>query len=705
MVHQHHRHLHGARDLSDFLDDLGNAVGLGNSKDKAQKREGSTRYVYVTQSPTFTEPIAGYSTSQPGSGETSTPILLDSSTPKPTPKSTAQHKASTTAEKPKTTPAPTALSGLPKSIVPSSTVDTSNSDVLLASQTEATSETPTPTISPSSTPSAIANTAPSGMTGGAKAGLAIGIVVVIAAILSLIFFCFRQRKKAEERERMDDEKFTNVAPPSAAAAAGGPASMRGLKRLSTAPRLDVRPTTAFFMPNRASQMQNPNANAAGNGIQMTSQNRGMEQNNRANPFGNHAESIDPVNAAGPSVVDGVSAAGVVVAGAAAASARGPVRSTSRGAQNKYSGNKSAQSPFSDAARTDGNIAMNTSQQMHNTGVMPQPLAGVIEESNGSGSPASPVSPTQAAAAMVGAGAVTSGAASNTSLYRVHLDFSPSMPDELRVRAGEIVKLLKEFDDGWCMCIKEDGSSEGVLPRTCISNSPIAARRSPSNKSNKSVPGPFQNGQRRHSPTSSNAPLYPSHQNQNQQQQQQQQGPNQNQGQNRAGPPMNQNGRGPQYRPQQQGPPTQGRPQQGRPQGPNQQGGRPMSPAMSANGNGRNSPGPGNYGGGPQYRPQQGPGPMSPGMNRGPAQQAQQQGQQGQSSPPPHAISSPSSSAAQVGSSSPVAAAAQVALPSSPALSQANSGFSIPEVTITAPSGSAAPVVERKMVGRKPVPGN
>ncbi|OBT92519.1 hypothetical protein VE01_09495 [Pseudogymnoascus verrucosus] len=701
MVHQHHRHLHGARDFSDFLDDLGNAVGLGNSEDKAAKREGSTRYVYVTQSPTFTDPVAGYSTSMPGSGDTSTPVLVDSSTPKPTPKSTSTPaKPTTTAQKPKTTPTPTALSGLPDSIVPSSTVGTSNSEVLLASQTEATSETSTPTFSPSSTPTAIAdNAASSGMTGGAKAGLAIGIIVVIAAILSLIFFCFRQRKKAEERERMDDEKFTNVPPPSAAAAAGGPASMAGLKRLSTAPRLDVRPTTAFFMPNRASQMQNPNA-ANGNGIQMTSQNRGMEQN-RANPFGNHAESIDPVNAAGPSVVNGVSAAGVVVAGAA------PVRSTSRGAQNKYNGNKSAQSPFSDAARTDGNRAMNTSQQMHNTGVMPQPLAGVIEES-GSG----PVSPTSAAAAVVGAGAVTtSGAASNTNLYRVHLDFTPSMPDELRVRAGEIVKLLKEFDDGWCMCIKEDGSSEGVLPRTCISNSPIAARRSPSNKS---VPGPFQNGQRRHSPTSSNAPLYPSIQNQgpNQQQGQQQgqQGPNQGQGmnQNRAGPPMNGNGRGPQYRPQQQGPNGQGRPQQGRPQGPNQQGGRPMSPAMSANG--RNSPGPGNYGPGPQYRPQQGPGPMSP---RGPPQQQQQQqaqqGQrQGSSSPPPHAISpsSPSSSAAQVGSSSPVAAA--VPLPSSPALSQASSGFSIPEVTITAPSGPAPVVVERKPVGgvgRKPVPGN
>ncbi|KFY14478.1 hypothetical protein V492_02592, partial [Pseudogymnoascus sp. VKM F-4246] len=485
----------------------------------------------------------------------------------------------------------------------------------------------------------------------------------------------------------DDEKFTNVAPPTAAAAAGGPASMRGLKRLSSAPRLDVRPTTAFFMPNRASQV---NAGAAnGNGIQMTSQNRGMEQN-RANPFGNHAESIDAVNAAGPSVVD---VAGAAAAGGAAAGARGPVRSTSRGAQNKYNGNKNAQqSPFTDAARTDGNRAINTSQQMHNTGVMPQPLAGVIEESSGPGSPGSPPQ-AQAAVLAVGAGTVSSGAASNTNLYRVHLDFSPSMPDELRVRGGEIVKLLKEFDDGWCMCIKEDGSAEGVLPRTCISNSPIAARRSPSNKSTRSnasaaSPSPFQNGQRRHSPTNSSAPLYPTHQQHQQQQQQQMQN---------RGPPMN-GQRGPQYRPQQGGPPQgQGRGPRG-PQG--QQGGRPMSPAMSANG--RNSPGPGNYGPGPQYRPQQGPGPM----NRGPPQQQQQQTP---SSPPPHAVSTPSSTAATVSSSSPPPAA--VPLPGSPALSQGSGsgGFSIPEVTVTAPVAPASPPrVERKpvgaAVGRKPVGG-
>lgn len=224
--------------------------------------------------------------------------------------------------------------------------------------------------------------------------------------------------------------------------------MRSIKTLSTAPRVDVRPTTAFFMPNRASQMPNPNANGnGGNGIQMASQNRGPgqsawdrpagDQQNRANPFGNHAETIDPVNAAGPSVVDGVSAAGVVMAAGAvgARSAQGPVRSTSRGAQNKYMGNvnKNAQSPFTDAARTDGNGAQNTPQQVNNTAVIPMPLAGVIEES----SPVSPASST-----------TTTGSAGNAQLFRVHLDFTPSMPDELRVQAGEIVKLIKEFDDGW-----------------------------------------------------------------------------------------------------------------------------------------------------------------------------------------------------------------------------------------------------------------
>lgn len=460
--------------------------------------------MYYTLEPTFTGSVAGYFTSsdevEPTPTPTPTPVETPESTPKPTPTTpttdvakthAAETTAKTTAEatteattetteaKTKTTPKAHAttskeLSSLPSSIVPTKAVSVDTTDaVLLATET---SQIGTPlSLSPStSTPTSAPLVEDTGMSGGAKAGMAIGIILGIAAIASLIFFCFRQRKKAQEREKLDDEKFDNVAAGAAGAGAGaGMAGMAGMagaagvsragstKTLSTAPRVDVRPTTAFFMPNRASQVQKGQG-PQGNGIQMTSQPRsglGPQSPNGANPFGNHAEAIDPVNAAGPSVVEGVSAAGVVMAaglaGAAGAAAarggpqdqngpngaapvgaviKGPVRSTSRGAQSKYTPNQTGngQGPFSDAARTDGG-AQNTPQQVHNTTVIPMPLAGVIEESRPS--------------TAVGL-AASAALAADSPLYRVHLDFSPSMPDELRVRAGEIVRLLKEFDDGW-----------------------------------------------------------------------------------------------------------------------------------------------------------------------------------------------------------------------------------------------------------------
>lgn len=196
----------------------------------------------------------------------------------------------------------------------------------------------------------------------------------------------------------------------------------------------------------------------------------QDNNNASNPFGDNASAIDPVNARGPSQVNGTGialaagAAGAAVGAAAAnrsnspvngqngavgAVIKGPVRSTSRGGANKYSPTQN-QGPFSDAARTDGG-AQGTAQlvQSDNT---PMPLSGVIEEGGGPLSPKSagfPGSPGGPVIVGVATGAAIGAAAqSDLPLYRVHLDFSPSMPDELRVRAGEIVRLLKEFDDGW-----------------------------------------------------------------------------------------------------------------------------------------------------------------------------------------------------------------------------------------------------------------
>ncbi|RKF73781.1 hypothetical protein GcM1_242039 [Golovinomyces cichoracearum] len=62
-----------------------------------------------------------------------------------------------------------------------------------------------------------------------------------------------------------------------------------------------------------------------------------------------------------------------------------------------------------------------------------------------------------------------------SVYRVQLDFNPSMDDELLLRTGQLVRVLHEFDDGWAMCIRLDSSEQGVCPRTCLSSRPLKPR--------------------------------------------------------------------------------------------------------------------------------------------------------------------------------------------------------------------------------------
>jgi len=52
--------------------------------------------------------------------------------------------------------------------------------------------------------------------------------------------------------------------------------------------------------------------------------------------------------------------------------------------------------------------------------------------------------------------VSSGASTNSpsagagpnDVHRIHADFTPSMDDELELRAGALVRMLHEYDDGW-----------------------------------------------------------------------------------------------------------------------------------------------------------------------------------------------------------------------------------------------------------------
>jgi len=62
-----------------------------------------------------------------------------------------------------------------------------------------------------------------------------------------------------------------------------------------------------------------------------------------------------------------------------------------------------------------------------------------------------------------------------NVHRVQLDFKPSMDDELSLKAGQLVRMLHEYDDGWALCIRLDRSQQGVAPRTCLSAKPCKPR--------------------------------------------------------------------------------------------------------------------------------------------------------------------------------------------------------------------------------------
>jgi hypothetical protein len=64
-------------------------------------------------------------------------------------------------------------------------------------------------------------------------------------------------------------------------------------------------------------------------------------------------------------------------------------------------------------------------------------------SNTSAATGAPESPSGGAAAIAAA-----GGPANSAVHRVQLDFKPTMDDELELKAGDLVRLLHEYDDGW-----------------------------------------------------------------------------------------------------------------------------------------------------------------------------------------------------------------------------------------------------------------
>jgi hypothetical protein len=171
--------------------------------------------------------------------------------------------------------------------------------------------------------------------------------------------------------------------------------------------------------------------------------------NKENPFGNHAEAVDPVNAAGPSVIQGTGPGGEVITGPAKA---GPTAAGSVATEAAGAGAAGAAAGAVARAATGPAAGLIRGASKRGNGPKPldftQKLPGIGQPSPSgtefsfSEAPSTPVV-TSGAAAIAAA-----GGPANAMVHRVQLEFMPSMDDELEVHAGQLVRILHEYDDGW-----------------------------------------------------------------------------------------------------------------------------------------------------------------------------------------------------------------------------------------------------------------
>ncbi|KAI5802578.1 hypothetical protein FPQ18DRAFT_300704 [Pyronema domesticum] len=341
------------------------------------------------------------------------------------------------------------------------------------SSTAASSETPTPTASPSisASPSLAPEPQKTGLSQNAVAGLAgMGIALAIA-LFALLFWLWRRRSQKKQQEAykaMADEKLTSsgnaplppvpiVVPPRPAypnekPAAALPSPAQSSIVSEKAPQVSLRPVTTF-MPDVAGQ-----------------------PNSATSPGG-----------AATLGVAGAAAAGAMV-GAAAVSQQNQQNQQIGHLQRSMS--RKEPPPALVLVQPDGS-------KIHRSGDTPQQPNGPVASSPtpstfteasmsdtygpfGNQNASSMSSrPTTANSNAANARKMDAGpGAFNPPVHRVQMDFTPSMGDELGLRAGQLVRVLHEYDDGWALCVRLDRSQQGVCPRTCLSQRPVKPRPPP-----------------------------------------------------------------------------------------------------------------------------------------------------------------------------------------------------------------------------------
>ncbi|KAI1335787.1 hypothetical protein F5Y15DRAFT_222827 [Xylariaceae sp. FL0016] len=515
----HHIHLHQRRqtDWSDLVDNVesvaDNLNPFADATPTLQAKSPKTVFatVYTTLQPTFEGEVGGYTTVN-GDGEDSTAtaaaVVTTTQEQQTQATTTAKAQVATTAETSAQTAAhtseaeetsvakTTAIKGsttdtLPESIASTSLQDATETSLALASSTSSASQTTHALAnsasitdsSASATSTSSADSSDSGSSSAAKAGIAIGVLGGLLVVGLLIFFLFNKRKKQLERQQLDDDEKING--PSFGNVARAE-SVHTTRTSATAPRLSLRPASQFnptFNERRSSKGAGAMLAAAakGHGGQHQQMSPVREKGGslwerpstgnstiHENPFGNDAERAytptgnelataqnqpsNPFNSPEDSVGMAETtnshsgAAGAAVAGAAAGAAATAI-----------------------LARKASTRQANAPPPMDFTQNGPPSPAGT-EFSMNSVAPGQSPGPSKSAAAIAEAGGPAA-----TGVHRVQLDFAPTMNDEMELRAGQLVRMLHEYDDGWALCIRLDRSRQGVVPRTCLSTRPVKPR--------------------------------------------------------------------------------------------------------------------------------------------------------------------------------------------------------------------------------------
>ena len=410
-LHHHHNHLPRQIDWMDPNADLTAVEAKVKSvvSDVVSNVATLVSVVYVTAAPTFDGPVGGYTTIGVVPASTSqAPVIVSTSDPA---ESTAlaissalmqtEASSSTPNQSPTTTAMVSPSSSLLNSIQVTSVPSSVPSSVAIGS-----SPPPAAAASATSTSNAMVSSQNStGLSGGAKAGITIAVIVGIAAVvLGLVGFFYWRRKLQgnESYGRMENEKN----PFADSAATAVPA------RATTPPRLSLAPMSQFHAEPRPVTPIAAATPSHGPDLEKAQ----VKVVHPINPFEQPAElpsSAQEIPA--PLRIKTPTSEGLGIVSATAVGVSG----------------------------ASANIAQrhNAPKALDFTRAMP--AASLPQMDNAMPSPAgtdfSMTSATPSAAAR---------APAPLNVHRIQLDFKPSMDDELELKAGQLVRLLHEYDDGW-----------------------------------------------------------------------------------------------------------------------------------------------------------------------------------------------------------------------------------------------------------------